>query len=603
MSSSCKLTLSLRAFVRWLPLCLLFAIACDDPPASTPRIERAPLLDGLSDELRQAFAASDEVSVIVNLRESATHEKSKSRHAVLAEIQQLQEHVLARPRSGLRLAHRYRSVPAFSAHITRAEAVRLLAHPDVASIYPDSVGGGQLKEAVPAIGGDQVQQLYGLSGKGVRVAVLDTGVVTEHPDLKSSVVAQHCFTRAACPPRWTSESDSAEDNHGHGTHAVGIISSDGVVAPAGFAPAADIVAIKVNDRNNAGVESDWVAGLDWLLQNQETLQVRVVNLSLGTTEMHGSTVDCDRRHAAMARAIKNLIDAGIVVFAASGNAGTTSMLPSPACNTGAITVGATYDAKGGHQPPGAATYHERWGGGFARCGDDAVAFDQIACFTNATERLDLLAPGGPILSTSLRGMTETYWGTSQSCPVAAAIAALMLECNPSLTPQQIKDAMVSTGTPVLDRRSGLSFPSLRALEAVRAACPGLTDPEGDAGLDRADGGDVEPPAHTLPDVEGRGDASVGRAPVRDAGKADAGRPRASQPVLDREEDARNDDEDEPAGTDDRGRGAGASARDSGCTLAAGTEGERHRNIAGWLLSVSIVVVLSRRRARRLSRGG
>jgi hypothetical protein len=160
----------------------------------------------------------------------------------------------------------------------------------------------------------------------------------------------------------------------------------------------------------------------------------------------------------------------VVIFSASGNQGSPTQTSAPACNTGVIAVGATYDSDVGHQPPGATTYASRWGSEFANCGDNTTAFDQITCFTNSNRRVDIVAPGAPMLSDSLNNSTETYWGTSQASPVGAGVAALMLQCDPSLTPAEIKSAMTSTGVPRMDPKNGLTFPSLRALDVVRSVC-------------------------------------------------------------------------------------------------------------------------------------
>ena len=145
--------------------------------------------------------------------------------------------------------------------------------------------------------------MFGVTGKGVRVAVLDTGANSQHPDLESSLLpTQHCFTQGACPPNNSSEGTSAEDDSGHGSNVAGIITSDGVVAGVGFAPAAGIVAVKIDDRNDRGQVSDWTAGLDWVFQNLATLQVKLVNLSIVTDALYTAAADRDAAEPALAAA-------------------------------------------------------------------------------------------------------------------------------------------------------------------------------------------------------------------------------------------------------------------------------------------------------------
>lgn len=433
--------------------------ACADAPSQAAVV-------ALDSALSTVVANQGRAEVIIQLVEPVgPFESRASRHVA---IDRAQSAVLATLGEELTLVRRYRHVPALAGDITQGGIDRLAHDPRVSSIQLDGHGGGQLKQAVPAIGGDRAHELLKMTGKGVRVALLDTGVDTTHPDLRDAIVAQHCYTRAACPPRNTNESESGEDDHGHGSNVAGIVASRGVVSAPGFAPEAELVVVKVNDRNDRGQQSEWVAGLDWIYDNLTTNHVSIINLSIGTDALYPG--NCDSAEPTLRSAIANLIDAGVTVFAASGNRGSSSMLGAPACISGVIAVGATYDADVGHQPPNTLSYSARWGSSFANCADDTTAFDQVACFTNSNDRLDIVAPGAPILSDTLRGGTELYYGTSQAAPVAAGVAAMMLQCQPSLGPQQVKELMRQTGVMRVDPKNGKSFPSLRAFEAVSAAC-------------------------------------------------------------------------------------------------------------------------------------
>jgi subtilisin family serine protease len=450
--------------------------------------------------LEHLAVASDLSDVIVMLRVPVREVGD-----VREDIADAQSRLVARAVPGLSVTRRYAHVPAVAATATHDAIVALGSLPEVSSVQRDHPGAGQLREAVPAIGADVAQRRYAVTGRGVRVAILDTGADTTHADLREAIVAQHCFARGACAGG-SSEASSAVDDHGHGSHVAGIVASRGHVSPPGFAPDAELVVLKVNDSRNAGRESDWVAGLDWLADNHETLGVRVVNLSLGTTAMvTGTTQDCDREHPALASAVANLTRAGISVFAASGNRGSTSAMPAPACNSGVIAVGATYDSSMGRQPPVSVgwTYAARWGSAFADCSDEQSGLDRITCFTNATSRLDLVAPGGPIVSDSVRGSTDTYWGTSQASPVAAGVAALMFACRPTLTPAEVRRAMLDTGLPTTDSRTGLVYPALRADNALAAVCEGPQSTQDGGVADpgtRNDSGAAVATASPLPDV-------------------------------------------------------------------------------------------------------
>jgi hypothetical protein len=425
----------------------------------------AALQQGL---MSQFSSPDDSVAVIINFREPVPIQGDLAKRRAV--YQKLTEDVLSRHTDGLTVSRRFMHVPALAARISKRALERLMQDPSVSYIQLDGTGSGGLKEAVPAIGGDLVKSMYNLTGKGVRVAILDTGVVTAHPDLKDSIVAQHCFTQGDCPPSRAREGTSAEDDHGHGSNVAGIITSNGVVSSVGFAPGAEIVVVKVDDQNDSGQISDWVSGLDWVYDNLSTLHVKIINLSICSSALYTDAAQCDSQEPALAKAVKNLVDAGVTIFSAAGNLGKTTTLSAPACNTGVIAVAATYDSNVGMQPADAATFALKFGGGAANCGDATTAFDQITCFSNTPARVDLVTTGAPMTSDGLRNGTSTFWGTSQASPSAAGVAALMLECNPKLTPAEIKAAMIQTGVMRVDPKDGNKFPSLRALEAVRAVC-------------------------------------------------------------------------------------------------------------------------------------
>jgi subtilisin family serine protease len=358
------------------------------------------------------------------------------------------------------LRHRYGSVNALAGDLSAAGLERLLADPGVLRVDLDEGGTGQLAEAVPLATLDEVQAL-GLSGAGVTVAVIDSGLDTDHPDLGDDLVAEQCFcsgpagSTGCCPNGADSQSGAgaAEDDHGHGTNVTGIITSRGTVAPLGGAPDAGIVAVKVLDNNNAFCcVSDVVAALDWIIQNRP--DVDLVNMSLGTSALFGGT--CDNANAntmALATAIDTLRTHGVPVFVSAGNDGSGTQMTAPACVANAIAVGAVWDSNVGSQTADG-------------CTDATTAADQVTCFSNSDAATDLFAPGAPMLSTGLSGGTSTFYGTSQASPLAAACAALLLEDNPALTPDAIETALESSPTLVTDATNGLAFPRLDCRAAL-----------------------------------------------------------------------------------------------------------------------------------------
>ncbi len=363
----------------------------------------------------------------------------------------------------------WRSLSAAAGMLTTKGLAKLAADPRVERIDLDKGGTGQLSVSVPFIRANAVQAL-GITGRGVTVAVLDSGVATTHPDLSDDIGAQQCFCMNAdgsgcCPNGQTAQSGpgSAEDDNGHGTNVAGIVTSAGRVAPAGVAPDAKIIAIKVLDRSNSfNTSSQVISGLDWILTNRS--DVRVVNMSLGTAAMFSGP--CDNAMSftmAYAQAINALRSRGVIVFAASGNNGSVGQMPAPACVANAISVGAVYD-----QDFGPFSLLGCSGRFLLSPCSEATAADKLACFTNSGGTLRLLAPGAPITSTGIGGGTSTCSGTSQASPHAAGVAALMLQARPSLTPAEIDAALRQTGKPITDPRSNLMFPRIDALAALNS---------------------------------------------------------------------------------------------------------------------------------------
>jgi subtilisin family serine protease len=167
----------------------------------------------------------------------------------------------------LALLRRYESVNALAGNVTLAGVLRLLTDPRILRIDVDQGGRAHLVEARAVAHIDPVLRV-GFTGRGVTVAVLDSGLDASHPDLASDVVAEQCFCSGnggCCPNKSTSQSGagSAEDDNGHGTNVGGIITSDGTIAPRRAAPDAKIVAVKVLAADNSFCcSSDVVAGLD-----------------------------------------------------------------------------------------------------------------------------------------------------------------------------------------------------------------------------------------------------------------------------------------------------------------------------------------------------
>jgi len=401
--------------------------------------------------------------VLIVLHEPAAIESTDRLR--LAHVAAQQQSVLETlPSDSFKLRHRYRYIPGLAATITEEALTRLQNHTEVKSIGLDEADFLALAESNQVIGADVLHSLTPLSytGKNVVVAVLDTGIETTHPDLVGDIIAEHCITHSRCPPGNTITSNSAEGDHYHGTHVSGIITSNNAISTSvGVAPDAKIVAVKTCDFNGACYASDVIAGLDWLRGRLSVLPVKVVNLSLGGK---ASANICDSESEAnelYEQAIKQLKMQKVITFAASGNEGLSGQIYRPACLSSAFAVGATYDDDVGYR---------YWGS--ANCADPSTTKDQIACFSNSNAHVDILAPGAMIVSSDLGATTKEDGGTSMATPMAAGVAALMLEANPGLTPDEILHVMQETGIALTDSRNNLTFKRVNAYDAVLAVRPG-----------------------------------------------------------------------------------------------------------------------------------
>ncbi|MDJ0705560.1 MAG: S8 family serine peptidase [Leptolyngbyaceae cyanobacterium MO_188.B28] len=233
----------------------------------------------------------------------------------------------------------------------------------------------------------------------VDVAVLDTGIDDDHPDL-NVVGGVDCsggipFFRIVCR-------DGGDDDHYHGTHVAGTIGAlDNGVGVVGIAPGARLWAVKVLNAQGSGFTSWIIAGIDWAVSQGN---IEVINMSLGGAG----------RSNAYAEAIDNAVANGVVVVVAAGNSAADANNYSPAYVPNAITVSALADFDG-----------VAGGGGASTCRPDED--DTLANFSNYGSAVDIAAPGVCILSTYPLELGEynTISGTSMAAPHVAGAAAIL----------------------------------------------------------------------------------------------------------------------------------------------------------------------------------
>lgn len=351
--------------------------------------------------------------------------------------------------------------PAFAAELDRSEVEELLLDPRVRAISIDRGGEGALLESVPLVGADAVHA-RGFDGRGVTVAILDSGIDTNSRDFAGRIVGQRCYCDnldgTGCCPNGEPvqiEGDAAQDDNGHGTHVAGIVAGNGATAPKGIAPGARIVAVKVLDHDRGFRSFTQVyRALDWIAR--ERPDVKVINMSFGSWQPFAPD-DCNAAAIAigMQEVVTELRRRGTLITASSGNQSYLAATTIPACMQDVIGVGATYDATGAAQPMcDVSTPSER---------------DSVACFTNSSTAIDLLAPGAFITSTGRGGIFTTMYGTSMAAPHVAGALALMQQVSAGkLSADHAESILRNTGRPTLDARNGLVFPRLDVAAAVAA---------------------------------------------------------------------------------------------------------------------------------------
>jgi len=178
-------------------------------------------------------------------------------------------------------------------------------------------------------------------------------------------------------------------------------------------------------------------------------------MSLSGSTLYSDFCDGAVIEMALADSANAARDAGITLFAASGNNASGTAISSPACLSAVLAVGSVYDANVGGI---------RWGNGL--CTDMTTQADKVVCSSNVAPILDLLAPGALIVSSDNDGGVTMRGGTSMASPHAAGLAALLLGKSPRLSPENISGVLKSTGKAVYDQRIGMNFPRVAVLAAL-----------------------------------------------------------------------------------------------------------------------------------------
>jgi serine protease AprX len=340
-----------------------------------------------------------------------------------------------------------------SAILTGDQILALANDPDVAYISLDDVvtatfdpvDGAALASspAIVEVGAPEVWRQLGVTGRGVGVAILDSGIAP-HPDLAGRIVAAVDFTSGdnsgtLVPPA---------DPGGHGTHVAGLVAGDGTSsggAYAGVAPGANLIDVRVIAAHGSTNVSTLIAGMQWVLAHRADYNIRVVNLSAG------GPATTTYRNDPLATAAEVLVFAGITVVVSAGNEGPKQRtITSPGIDPYVITVGGIDDS------------------GTTTTVDDDLASWSSRGLTpiDGLAKPDVVAPGRKVVSLRSPGsrldqelpdrlvvgldpLAPAYFllsGTSMAAPIVTGVVALMLERSPALTPEQVKNRLKGTAT-------------------------------------------------------------------------------------------------------------------------------------------------------------
>ena len=344
--------------------------------------------------------------------------------------------------------------------VTRQEAEKLKKVSGVKKIHPNYEVKTLLMDSVPLINADDVWELDEdgsdcsvsgkdcLTGKGVTIGIIDTGVDYTHEDLGGcfgvgcKVVGGYDFVN------WDND---PLDDHGHGTHCVGIASGNGILK--GVAPDAKIYAYKVLDEQGSGSSALVILGIEKAVLDG----VDVISLSLGG---YGDPDD------PQSQAIDNAVSAGVVAVVAAGNSGPGEQtIGSPGTARKAITVGASDDFDN------MASFSSR----------GPVIWEDDEGNEKAIIKPDVVAPGVDICAAQY----DSAWddrkcfdnehiaisGTSMATPHVAGAVALLKQKNPDWSPDEIKMALRNTGVDLDERIIKQGQGRVDILKAVQSGRP------------------------------------------------------------------------------------------------------------------------------------
>jgi serine protease AprX len=298
----------------------------------------------------------------------------------------------------------------------------------------------------------------GYTGKGVGVALIDTGVVPVQGLTSGNVVIGPDLSLDSQAPQGNL------DGFGHGTHMAGIIAGNDGTSTGfkGIAPGAKLLSVRVGAHDGAADVSQLIAAVDWVVQhrNDNGMNVRVLNLSFGTDGTQDPKVD------PLTHAIENAWRAGITVVVSGGNGGDTRpSLDNPARDPFTIAVGADdTHATNGSADDTVPVFSSR--GSLSRHVDVLAPGQSIVSLRNPGSVVDVEYPAARVDTRFFKGS-----GTSQATAVVSGAIALMLQQRPDLTPDDVKRMLMTTAQPVVGTPQETGNGLINVLAAAAAPRP------------------------------------------------------------------------------------------------------------------------------------
>ena len=343
-------------------------------------------------------------------------------------------------------------------------------HPDIAYVTPDRPNTPAVDITAAAVTADVARSQYALDGSGVGVAVIDSGVY-KHDDLQKS---DNSGSRVVYSESFVTGDTSTNDAYGHGTHVAGIVAGNGRDSQSGYAqqymgiaPKANIINLRALDGSGSGNDSQVIAAIQRAIQLKSTYNIRVINLSLGRPIFESYTLD------PLCQAVESAWKAGIVVVVAAGNTGRSNgngirgygTIQAPGNDPNVITVGATNtnstptrldDTIASYSSKGPTLIDHIVKPDIVAPGNRIVSLLSPGSYIAGNYSQLTLTPSVPLVtcSVNLLGINIcssdssakylSLSGTSMATPIVSAAAALMIQKDPTLTPDTIKARMMKT---------------------------------------------------------------------------------------------------------------------------------------------------------------